>query len=153
MDVNTSAPVVAAGEAAIDAAPEVVWDVMTDVERWPTWNPDVRAAAIDGPLREGATMRWKAGPGTIVSRIRRLDPPNEIAWTGRTLGIRAVHVWTLTARGAGTAVHTEESWEGLPARLFRRRMQAALEGAIEVGLRHLKAEAERRAAAGEDGPA
>jgi hypothetical protein len=42
-------------------------------------------------------------------------------------------------------VLTEESYEGLVARLFRRPLQNALDRALDNGLRHLKVEVERRA--------
>jgi hypothetical protein len=66
-------------------------------------------------------------------------------WTGSTLGIKAVHVWRIRPSGAGVIATTEESWEGLPVRLFRGRSRKTLGAAIESGLQRLKAEAERLA--------
>jgi hypothetical protein len=143
--VNEQAPVV--GSSAVDIAepPELVWAVLTDLERWPSWNPDVKAVSIDGPVAEGSQFRWKTGPGTITSTIRRLEPPRLIAWTGRTLGIKAIHFWWLEPRDAATFVRTEESYDGLVARFVRGPLRKTLDNALESGLRHLKAEAERRA--------
>jgi hypothetical protein len=146
MEVDRGAPAIAAGEIEIAADAETVWDVMADIDRWPSWNPDVKAASLSGPLAEGAEFRWKAGSGTIASTIRRAERPRELAWTGRTLGIDAVHVWRLEPRNGATLVSTEESWNGLVVRLLRRPLAKMLQGAIDAGLRHLKAEAERRAA-------
>ena len=39
MEANREAPVFAASEVEIEAGPDAVWDVLTDFERWPTWNP------------------------------------------------------------------------------------------------------------------
>lgn len=36
-------------------ARERVWAVWTDVTDWPTWNPGVGHAELDGPVVEGAT--------------------------------------------------------------------------------------------------
>jgi hypothetical protein len=47
--------------------------------------------AMQGAVARGSTFRWKAGPGTITSRIERVEPPRLIAWTGKTLGIHAIH--------------------------------------------------------------
>lgn len=67
-----------------------------------------------------------------------------IAWTGKTLGVKAIHFWWLEPRDGKTLVRTKESYDGLVARLFRRLIQKALDRGLEDGLRYLKAEAERR---------
>lgn len=144
MRINESAPAVAIGEIEVDAAPEVVWDVMADIEEWPSWNPDVNSAELEGTLAPGTRFRWKAGPGTITSTLQRVEPPHLLAWSGKTLGINAIHVWRLEPRDGKTVVRTEESWEGLIVRLFRGGMQERLQKSIDAGLQHLKAEAERR---------
>ena len=75
MDVKRDDPVLAAGEIEIASEPEAVWDVLTDFAAWPSWNPDVKSMAFEGGLAEGAEFRWKAGPGTITSTIRRVERP------------------------------------------------------------------------------
>ena len=141
-------PVVAASEIEIAARPEVVWAVLTEFGRWPSWNPDVTSMSMDAPVAVGSTFRWKAGPGTITSTIQRIEAPRLIAWTGRTLGIKAVDSWHLQPQEGTTLVREDESWDGVVARVFRRPLQKTLDRSLENGLRHLKAEAEQRAAAG-----
>jgi hypothetical protein len=143
--INEQAPIVGASEIEIAAPPEVVWDVLTAFDRWPSWNPDVKSMSMPGAVAEGSVFRWKAGPGTITSTIRRVEPSRLIAWTGKTLGIKAIHFWRLEPRDRRTFVRTEESYDGLVARLFRGPVQKALDSGLENGLRYLKAEAERRA--------
>ena len=92
MEINTDAPAVARGEIEVAAPPEVVWAVLTDIAAWPSWNPDVKSAALDGPLAAGTQFRWKAGPGTITSTLQSVEAPRRIEWTGTTFGIKAVHV-------------------------------------------------------------
>jgi hypothetical protein len=144
MKVNESAPAVAAGEIRVNADVETVWDLMADVNRWPDWNPDVKWANLEGDLVAGSEFRWKAGPGSIKSTLQRVERPRLLAWTGKTLGIHAVHVWRLDPQDGDTLVKTEESWEGLVVRIFRRMMQKQLDQAINAGLGHLKAAAEQR---------
>ena len=103
----------------------------------------MKAVSLAGPFAEGSTFRWKAGPGTITSVVEHVDPPNVLAWSGRTLGIRAVHVWHLSAQNGKTFVRTEESYDGLMARVLRRSLQKMLDAALANGARYLKAEAER----------
>jgi hypothetical protein len=80
----------------------------------------------------------------ITSTIGRVEPPRLIAWSGKTLGISAIHYWWLEPRDGKTFVRTEESYEGLVARLFRGRLQKTLDQALADGLRYLRAEVERR---------
>jgi hypothetical protein len=44
-----------------------------------------------GYARPSATQ--EGGSETITSTIERVEPPRLFAWTGRTLGIKAIHVW------------------------------------------------------------
>ena len=143
--IDERAPVVGASESVIAAAPEIVWDVLAKIEDWPTWNSDVKWASIDGDVAEGTEFRWKSGPGTVTSTLQRVERPRLLAWTGRTLGIDAVHVWRFEPKDGATLVRTEESFDGVVARLLRRPLRKTLAGALESGVRHLKAEAERRA--------
>src|SRR6266536_6264378 len=101
-----------------------------------------------GPLAPESEFRWKAGPGTIVSTLERVEAPRYISWRGRTLTIDAYHVWWLEPRDGGTHVRTEESFSGLLARIVRRSLQKTLDKSFEDALERLKGEAERRSASG-----
>jgi hypothetical protein len=142
--INQAALVVATGETEVAASREVVWDVLSGIEQWPNWNPEVKSVSMDVGLSRGAKFRWKAGPGTITSTLQHVEPPRRIAWSGTTFGVDAMHVYALEARDGVTLVRTEESYDGLVARLFRSRLQKALESSLASDLRHLKDEAERR---------
>jgi hypothetical protein len=143
MSINEAAPVKAAGEIEISAGVGRVWEVMTDVERWPAWNRDVKEASLHGEVTEGREFRWKVRTGTITSRFVRVERPRLLAWTGKGFGVVAVHVWRLEERDGSTVVATEESWEGLLSRLLRVPFQKALKSSIDAGLTYLKNEAER----------
>jgi uncharacterized protein YndB with AHSA1/START domain len=144
VEIDGNAPVVGSAEIEISADAETVWDVLTDVSGWPGWNPDVKSVTLEGDVAEGPEFRWKTGSGTITSRIKRLDRPQLVAWTGRTFGIDAIHVWRLEPRNGGTFVRTEESFGGLLAGILRRPLRKTLAKALDSGTLALKAEAERR---------
>ena len=137
-------PVKSSAETGIAAPPQVVWEVLTRFEDWPNWNPDVKSMSFAGPLGPGAEFRWKAGPGTIVSTLERVEQPSYISWRGRGLTIKAYHEWWLEPRDGGTHVRTEESFSGLLARLLRGMLEKTLDKTLIDGLVHLKHEAERR---------
>jgi uncharacterized protein YndB with AHSA1/START domain len=148
MEINRNAPATAEGETQIEADPQTVFAVISAIDRWPTWNPDVRSVTLQGPVQPGTVFRWKAGPSSLTSTLQVVDPPHEIAWTGTTMGIRAVHRFWFQPRDGGTLARSEESWEGLLASLLKGYSRRTLDKGIRSVLAHLKTEAERRAAAG-----
>jgi uncharacterized protein YndB with AHSA1/START domain len=143
---SSGAPVRSRQEIDIAAPAEVVWEVLTDFDGWPQWNPEVKSMSWDGPLAPGSVFRWKAGPGSIVSTLEEVDRPRYVRWRGRTMSIAAIHEWRLEELDGGTHVETNESFSGGLARLLRRTLQKQLDRALEEGLEHLKREAEQRAA-------
>jgi hypothetical protein len=145
VEIDRDAPAVARAETKIAADPETVWEILTGFESWPSWNPDVSSVVLDGDVAEGTVFRWKTGRATITSTLRQVERSHVVAWTGKTTGIDAVHVWRLEPRDGGTLVQTEESWQGLLVRLLSGPMRKSLQKAVDGGLEHLKAEAERRA--------
>jgi carbon monoxide dehydrogenase subunit G len=147
MEINRNAPATAEGELQIDADPQTVVAVISAIDRWPSWTPDVKSVTLRGPVQPGTVFRWKAGPSSLTSTLQVVDAPREIAWTGTTMGIRAVHVFRFQANDGGTLVRSEESWEGLLASLLKGYSRKTLDRGIRSVLAHLKTEAERRAAA------
>lgn len=143
MAINENAPITARGEVDVGADQQTVWELLSDVEGWPRWSRDVAWAKLKGPLLPGTEFEWKAGPSTITSQLVTVDPPSTLAWTGSTMGIRAVHAWHVERRGDRTYVITEESWDGLLPRLLRGPLRRRLERSIDEGLAHLKADLEK----------
>ncbi len=143
MDINTAAPVITRDEILIHAPITTVWDIQTDIEAWPSWQPDVDGTQVEGPLAVGSTFRWQTSGLDITSTVAEVDAPHRIVWGGPAQGIVAVHVWTLTERGDGVLVHTEESWEGEPVLAQTETLQAALDGSLRGWLENLKLAAEK----------
>lgn len=143
MDADRNAPVFSQGSIGVAATPERVWGVLADFERWPSWNPGVDTVTLEGPVAPGTVFRWKAGSARIVSRLRDVDRPTRLSWTGRTMGVNAIHVWRFETSGDGAIVSMEESFSGLVARLLRKKLQRDLDATTTRGLAALKAAAER----------
>lgn len=144
MEINRDAPATAKGEVRIAADVATVWAVISDLESWPTWNEDIKAVQLRGSLGVGSVFEWKSGAATLTSTLGAVDPPNEIGWTGKSMGIRAVHVFRFESRDGWTLAQSEESWEGPVASLLRSYGRRALARAIQSFLEALKQEAERR---------
>ena len=146
MDIDRNAPALAEGEIAIAAPPETVWGVMSDLSGWPSWNRDVRSMSFDGPLEPGSSFRWKAGRSSLRSTLRTVDAPHEIAWTGETMGIHAVHAFRFDPKDGGTLARSAESFRGLIPTVLTSYSWKVLQRGIDGVLASLKIEAERRAA-------
>jgi uncharacterized protein YndB with AHSA1/START domain len=145
-EIDAHAPIVLRRETEIAATPEAVWAVLAEIDAWAAWSDDVASASLHGELAAGTTFRWKAGGSVIRSRLTRVAPPHAIAWSGRALGLRAIHAYRLEPHGSGTLVRTEESVGGGVARLFRGPLERKMGAALANGLRCLRDEVERRAA-------
>ena len=143
MDINRKAPAMASTEALVRAPLDTVWSVLTNLAEWSRWNPDVEYVDMEGPLAAGTAFRWKAAGAAISSELQEVEPKRRIVWTGRILGIRAIHAWTFEERADGTLVRTEESFDGLLARLFAKSLQRMLASSLAKGLEALKMECER----------
>jgi hypothetical protein len=144
LNIDRKAPAIASAEGLIRAPLDVVWSTLTNIAEWSRWNPDVSRVELRGALAPGTEFRWKSGGASIVSTLQEIEPKRRIAWTGRTLGIRAAHVWTFTEQAGGVLVRTEESFEGLIVRLFSGPMRRMLASSLEKGVNALRTECERQ---------
>jgi len=144
LDIDRKAPATASAEVVILAPLSVVWSILTKIDDWNRWNPDVSRVELRGPLTPGTEFHWKVRSGaSIVSTLQEVEPERRVAWTGRMLGIRAVHVWTFEEQDGGVLVRSEESFDGFIVRLFAGSMRRTLASSLEKGVRALKAECER----------
>jgi len=143
MEINENAPVIAKGMIEINSNPEIIWDMIADVERWPIWNRDVQNASLEGKVAKGSKFKWKSSSLTITSIFQEDNRPKILGWTGETMGIKAIHIWRFEPEDNKTIVRTEESWERPLTHLTRNRTQDMLQKSIDSVLNYLKIEVER----------
>ncbi len=142
MQIDLNFPATHKANIEINATPIRVWEIISDIENWPSWNDDIKSAKLNGKLAKGTTFTWKAGPGTITSTLEVVDKPQLLGWSGKLFGIQAVHIWRIEPKGEIAIVTTEESWDGLLPKLFKGYSKKTLKKAIDNGLRQLKIAAE-----------
>jgi hypothetical protein len=143
-EIEKNAPVIASGSVHVNASVEAVWYLITSISEWPSWNPDISSVQLNGEVKPGTGFVWRSGLSAIRSTITDLEPQRLIAWTGRTPGISAVHIWHVSREGDNVTVRTDESWSGILPLLFRRSLHRVLQQSIDSGLEHLKNAAEGR---------
>ena len=143
--IDTSAPVIARHEIAIEAPLDVVWDLHVDVPGWPRWNPDISGVSLEEPFAPGATFEWQTAGLTIRSTVYDVTSGVRTLWGGDVAGIHGIHEWTFTETANGVRVATEESWSGEPVEANVAAMQSGLDQSLVSWLGHLKAAAEAKA--------
>lgn len=103
----------------IDAPPQAVWAVLTDLSRWPEWNPPIRE--VSGQVAVGSRITLRSvhpASGrlmTVKPKITVADPDAELRWRVSSLpgvisGERRI---TLTSAGGGTRLEQSETFRGL----------------------------------------
>lgn len=104
----------------IDAPPEAVWAVLTDLSSYPEWNPLFREAS--GQVAVGNRVRLRSvHPAngrmmTVKPKITVADPGAELRWVASLPGIiSGEHHFTLTPVDGGTQLEQGETYRGLLA--------------------------------------
>jgi hypothetical protein len=134
----------------IDAAPEAVWAVLSDLPSYPSWNPFIREAS--GTLAAGERLEVRLQPER--GRAMRFRPTvvtaeanRELRWLGRLVApgvFDGEHRFAIEPTAAGSRLVQEERFTGLLvpflARGLRRgtlpgfeRMNEAVKERAEAG--------------------
>ena len=137
-DIDRNAPVIIDDMVYINAPSEKVWDVLTDINNWAKWMDNVSYCQLNGELKEQTTFDWKASGTKIRSVIHTVDPQRFIGWTGKTMGLKAVHNWSFTWENGQTKVFVEESMDGWGARILKNILRKSLLKDMEKSLQLLK---------------
>jgi len=104
----------------IDAPPMAVWAVLTDLSRYPEWNPLFREASGEVAVGERITLRVVQPSNgrlmTVKAKIVAADPGAELRWTSNLTGIMSgEHSFVLTPLDGGTWLAQTEIYGGLLA--------------------------------------
>jgi uncharacterized protein YndB with AHSA1/START domain len=99
----------------IEATPEQVWPVLTDIAAWPDWDSGV--INVDGrlALHEKLSIAVAANPGRVFPvKVVQLEAPAKMVFRGgMPLGLFAgERTYTLVSEGAGTRFTMRERYTG-----------------------------------------
>jgi len=74
----------------INVAPEAIWELWSNVDRWPDWNEQIERVDVEGALRLGATVKTKLRRGgTVRNLVTELEPGTALTYEARFPGARA----------------------------------------------------------------
>lgn len=140
----------------IDAAPEKVWALISDLRRMGEWSPQARKVILRGPVKLGATMLninragWKVWP--TRTKVVQLEANKEIAF--KVLDNGTVWSYSLEPTAAGTKLterRVAKDGKTTPVSAFlvdkvlggNDNFEADLRAGIRQTLEGIKAAAER----------
>jgi hypothetical protein len=115
-------------EIDIEAPPEAVWTILTDLARYGEWNPFIISS--DGHVAVGQRLTNRLQPAggkarTFKPTVTVVDPPRTFEWLGH-LGLPGIfdgrHRFELTATPTGTRLAQVEYFSGLLVRFIRRSL-------------------------------
>src|SRR3712207_3408729 len=137
-------------EAAIQASPQRVWEILTDFRAYPEWNPFI--PRITGSLETGARLDVQLQPPggrgvRMRPTVQAVEPSRELRWLGH-LGIPGLfdgeHRFRIEAVGADRVRFVqEERFTGLLAPLVLRFVERSTQQGFEAMNQALKARAEQ----------
>jgi hypothetical protein len=108
--------------SVIDASPETIWTVLTDVNGYPGWDPGM--IRVEGTIALGEKVKFftKFNPDrAFVVKVTAFEPGQRMVFTGgMPLGLfKSERTHTLTPNEDGsTTFETEEIFNGLLFPLF-----------------------------------
>lgn len=128
----------------IDAPPEDVWRVLTDLDAYPEWNPFVVSAEGRVEVDERLVNRLEppgGRPMTFKPTVTSVEPNRVFEWLGH-LGFPGVfdgrHRFDLERTDAGTRLVHSEQFHGILVRPMRRSLDRSTLAGCEQMNRALK---------------
>jgi uncharacterized membrane protein len=138
----------------IAAPPQLVWDVFTDVERWPDWTSSVTSlVGLDAPaLAVGRRFAIKQpGMSKLVWTVTEIEPGSSWTWVQRSPGVLVSARHDVIAQPGGrTLVRQQLDQRGVLGALVGRLMVKKTKRFLELEAQGLKARSEELSRA--DGP-
>lgn len=132
----------------INATPDRVWSVMSDVERWHEWTPTITSVrrADTGPLRVGARARVlqpRLPPANWVVTV--VDEGRGFEWESRAPGVHVLAKHYVEPAVGGSRVTLSVQYSGVFGNVIGRLTGALNRRYIALEADGLKRRAEARA--------
>lgn len=131
----------------INATPQLVWEVFTDIYNWSEWNPVIKGVhqiSGGGLWVPGGTFVQKYKGDflpeemTITSVVREVFPPRKITWIGEVLGSNGITRYEFIPFGAKTLVTVTEEFAETQSNQLNVAIHRATENILRLSLAGLK---------------
>jgi hypothetical protein len=135
-------------EIDIDAPPEVVWQVLTDLDRYPEWNPFITSSVGKAAVGETLVNRMDPPGGramTFKPQVTVVEDGKTFEWLGKLVfsGVfDGRHRFDVEASPTGTKFTQSESLDGILVRFLRKSLDTTTKSGFEALNLALKARAE-----------
>ena len=136
-------------EIIINTKPEKVWEVLTDFEKYPTWNPFIQN--ISGEQKVGSKLDVSIHPlegngMTFQPTLLKFEENREFRWVGKLL-VKGIfdgeHYFVLSQEGESKTKFTHgEKFSGILVYLAGRTLDKT-KGGFELMNESLKVECEK----------
>ena len=100
----------------IQASSERVWEVLSNIDRWPAWTPTVTSIqrVVRGPLAVGSQARIRQPKlPPAVWQITELDEGRSFTWVTRSPGVRVTARHSVEASEGGSRATLSLQFSGL----------------------------------------
>ncbi|MEU0565015.1 SRPBCC family protein [Nonomuraea sp. NPDC005983] len=131
----------------IAASPQRVWEVFSDVERWPEWTETVTSVELaePGPLKVGSRAKIRQ-PRLLTAlwEVTELVEGEYFVWASRSPGVRVTGGHWVEAAPDGTLCRSTIDQEGLLGPLMARLTGKLTTRYLALEAEGLKARSEQR---------
>jgi len=130
----------------IKAKPEKVWEVFTDFNQYPKWNPFI--TSLTGEVKEGNKIKIQCDGTSLKPRILAYTKNKELVWFGR-LFIKGLfngeHRFVLKYNGKGTTLFEQsEEFNGILVKSFSKKIDHQIKEGFELMNEKLKEQVEAK---------
>lgn len=133
-------------EIEINTKPEVVWTVLIDALRWPSWYKGSKNVSFstekDTVLKANSIFKWETMGLKFESTIQQFEPNKLLAWESKKKSIQGFHVWLIIPSENGCKVITDESQNGWLTFFEKTFQPKKLKALHNVWLNELKRKSE-----------
>lgn len=139
--IDKQAAVQAVDDILINAPTDKVWEVLADVNSWPSSNPIFSDIRFQSGIAIGAKGSFRLNGFPIKATFAVVDPGHELSWVGEALWTKAIDRLVLEPTPDGsTRLRLEESLAGVLVPFMSS--SARLHKQHQMSLRNFKAAAE-----------